>query len=95
MLNNIVVKLCCSFVFLITMAIFRYYYLDNTYKFDAVFALSIILFAFLVLSRIPALNRILEELGKYSGSIFMFHTFIYSYYFKDFIYLSIQLLFIS
>lgn len=32
------------------------------------------------------LTHILELLGRYSGDIFMFHTFIYTYYFKELTY---------
>ncbi|MGN1124125.1 MAG: acyltransferase family protein [Eubacterium sp.] len=53
---------------------------------DSLFAIAVILFTFFILSKIPVLNRILEQIGKYSGSIFMFHTFILGYYFKDFVY---------
>ena len=60
--------------------------MGHSAKFDSLFGVAIILFSFFVLSRIPVLNKILEELGKYSGAIFMFHTFIYSYYFTGFIY---------
>lgn len=59
----------------------------NTANFDSVFALSIILLSFFIISKIPTLNIVLEHLGKYSGAIFMFHTFIKTYYFKEFIYL--------
>ncbi len=55
-------------------------------RFDAFFGIAIIFASFAILSRIPVLNKILEELGKYSALIFMSHTFIYSYYFRDFIY---------
>ena len=60
--------------------------MGHSAKFDSLFGVAITLLSFLVLSRIPILNKILEQLGKYSGAIFMFHTFIFSYYFKDFIY---------
>jgi peptidoglycan/LPS O-acetylase OafA/YrhL len=53
---------------------------------DSIFGFFIILFSYLIISAVPILNRILEELGKYSGQIFMFHTFIFSYYFSGFIY---------
>lgn len=62
-------------------------YIDNQrITFDSLFAIAIILFCFFVLSKIPVLNKILEQLGKNSGMIFMFHTFIFDLYFKDFIY---------
>ena len=31
-------------------------------------------------------TTLLEALGKQSGLIFLFHTFIFSYYFKDLLY---------
>ena len=62
-------------------------YSDNhNVRFDSVFAIIIVLFSFFIISQIPILNKILEHLGKHTGAIFMFHTFIYSYYFHDFIY---------
>ena len=61
-------------------------YLRHKVYFDGVFAAAVILFAFLVLSRIPYLNTVLEHLGRQSGAIFMFHTFIFSRYFRSFIY---------
>lgn len=45
-----------------------------------------IFISFVILSKIKILNKLLFELGKYSGSIYMFHAFIYYYYFKDVIY---------
>lgn len=58
----------------------------NSVKYDTLFALSIILFSYLVLSRIKFISYLLDCLGKHSGTIFMFHTFIYYLYFSDFIY---------
>lgn len=73
---------------LFTIAYIRYAYFDhsNAINIDGFFAITIILTSFLILSKIPVLNKILEEMGKYSAQIFMFHTFIKTYYFKDFIY---------
>ena len=53
---------------------------------DEFFALPVILLSFLVISKIPVLNNVLENLGKHSGNIYMFHVFIYDMYFKTFIY---------
>ena len=58
----------------------------NNSDFDALFAVSIILLSYFIPSHVPILNVILEHLGKQSGAIFMFHTFIFSLYFKDFIF---------
>ena len=60
-------------------ALFRY---DNgqTLILDAFFGFSIILLSYLILSQIPILRKVLEEMGRYSASIFMFHSFLYLYY---------------
>lgn len=64
----------------------RINYFDNSPHIDFLISLFIVLVSFMLFSRIPILNKVLEELGKYSGQIFMFHTFIYKYYFRDLIY---------
>ncbi len=38
------------------------------------------------LSRIPVLARALQYIGKHSGNIFLVHTFIYMYFYEEFIY---------
>lgn len=73
-------------VLLILLFAFVRFLLSDTAICDALFALAVILFSFFVLSRIPFLSPALEKLGTHSGSIFMFHTFIYSMYFEKFIY---------
>jgi len=60
--------------------------MKNKVKLDFVFAFGIILFAYFIISKIPFVNKVMEELGKKSGMIFMFHTFIYDTYFRNFIY---------
>ena len=67
---------------IISTALIRY---SNT-DMDTLFAIVIILCTYFLLSRVPVLNVILERLGKHSGTVFMFHTFIFYLYFKDFIY---------
>lgn len=49
-------------------------------------AVAVILFTYMVLSRIPILSKVLEELGKSSSNIFMFHTFIFLVYFPSYVY---------
>lgn len=69
----------------ISQLIIRYlFYQDAT--FDAFLAVAITLFCFIVLSNIPIISTVMEKLGRLSGLIFMFHTFIFSFYFKDLIY---------
>lgn len=53
---------------------------------DALFAVPFIILSFTVLSKISVLNTFLEYIGRYSGLIYMFHSFIHCYYFKNFIY---------
>lgn len=60
----------------------------NSAEIDGFLSLSILLVSFFIISRIPFIRILLESIGKYSGAIFMFHTFIFEYYFKDFIYSS-------
>lgn len=43
-------------------------------------------FFFTFIGRIPVVSHVLALLGKYSMNIFLIHTFIYYYYFKDFTY---------
>ncbi|MCR5636629.1 MAG: acyltransferase [Clostridiales bacterium] len=81
-INNVFQK--CIFVFLgiISTALMRYI----NAGFDTLFAFAVIIGCYFLLSKMMFINVLLEHLGKYSGAIFMFHTFIYSYYFKNFIY---------
>ena len=85
-INTLPKAIGCSFIFVLLTSFLRINYFWNSVHIDFLFAFSIILFSFLLFSRIPVLNTVLEHLGKYSGAIFMFHTFIYAYYFKYLIY---------
>lgn len=42
--------------------------------------------AMMYVSRIPLVAPLLKLIGRYSGNIFMVHTFIYLYFYEDFIY---------
>lgn len=46
----------------------------------------ICLITFEYISKIKYLNRFLKIIGEHSFNIFLFHTFIYYFYFKEFIY---------
>ncbi len=83
---NFVIILCVSILFIGLAFVIRQKLLFNVFKFDGVFCIPIILFSYLVISKIKVIDKVFEQLGKYSGSIFMFHTFIFSYYFRNFIY---------
>lgn len=84
-LDSMPKRLSVCFAGLLAVAYFRFD-MSNTSKYDAFFAIFIILSSFTILSHIPILRRVLEEIGKYSALIFMSHTFIYAYYFRNFIY---------
>ncbi len=55
-------------------------------EFDAFFALSIVCFLISVVNIGNIFSKALEFMGEHSANIFMFHTFIYSKYFRDYIY---------
>lgn len=76
--------LTCTMLF--ACILMRLYLKHRVYYIDGVFAVAVILFSYLILSRIPVLSTVLEKLGIQSGAIFMFHTFIFSRYFRDFVY---------
>lgn len=48
----------------------------------AVYAVIVMLY----ISKIPVLSDIMKWIGKYSATMFMTHTFIYMYFYKEFIY---------
>ena len=54
--------------------------------FDGLFVVPIILFSAFFLSEIKYLGSFLEKLGRHSGKIFMFHSFLFYYYFPDLFY---------
>lgn len=53
---------------------------------DGLLAVGIVTIAKLWVSRLRVVSIVLEELGKKSYIMFLTHTLIYNYYFKDFIY---------
>lgn len=79
----------CYYVIFLFFAIFllmkRMIFINGA-EIDGLFALSIVLISFFIFSKIPVLNNVLELFGKYSGSIFMFHTFLIRYYFENIFY---------
>ncbi|MBQ3416798.1 MAG: acyltransferase [Ruminococcus sp.] len=78
-LNSVWKALLSSLLLIGAGVLFRHYF-NNSIALDAMFGLGIMMFSSLLLSRIPVLRKILEELGKTSSAIFMFHSFIYVYY---------------
>ena len=82
--SNIKVKETIEILFVVLIAAILCY----TYgiKFYSLLAISIILFSYLVLSKSVFFMNILGRIGNNSSNIFMFHTFIYYYYFEKYIY---------
>lgn len=58
----------------------------SAFKVDFLFMLPFIFTGYFIIPKIPVLRKALEELGKKSGLIFLFHTFIFSKYFQTFTY---------
>jgi peptidoglycan/LPS O-acetylase OafA/YrhL len=54
---------------------------------DGFICLNIIILAILTIRSIHIVNSMLQFLGKHSMNIYMVHTFIYHYFFGDYIYL--------
>lgn len=48
----------------------------------AVYAVIVTLY----ISKIPILSNVMKWIGKYSATMFMTHTFIYMYFYEEFIY---------
>lgn len=60
-------------------------YLINL-RIDTLFSFAIILISLEYIKRIKMLNRFLKFVGNHSFNIFLFHTFIYGMYFREFVY---------
>lgn len=78
-------RVLASFLLVIAFALCKNTFYDDLH-FDFAFGFAIILFVYFAISRIPGVSLFLEDIGKKSGLIFMFHSFIYSLYFATFIY---------
>lgn len=85
-LNTLIKRILVCLVFILSLIWLKYLIFINSTEIDGFIAVGFILFAFLVISSIPFVNYAFMYYGKYSGLIFMFHTFVYEYYLKDFIY---------
>ncbi|MBR2589977.1 MAG: acyltransferase [Clostridia bacterium] len=78
-------------VLIITVSFILFFYIRMTtsmytVKVDFLFMLPFILTGFFIIPKIPFIRTVLEQLGKKSGLIFLFHTFIFSKYFQKFTY---------
>lgn len=75
----LVLGLLCLY-YVRTRGLCSVYLVDNLTAVDIAFLITG------VLGYIPVLNRVLEFIGIHSMNLFMMHTFIKSYFFKDFTY---------
>jgi membrane-bound acyltransferase YfiQ involved in biofilm formation len=76
---------------LLSLTIFAAWYRQNGYLFDSVradtfFGILLILWTTELVLVSSSAKKALEFIGIHSFNIFLFHTFIYYYYFPDFIY---------
>ena len=85
-LNTIPKSIFFTFFALCVVAFIRFVLIEQSVVFDGLFSIPIILLCYLLISKIKLISNAFCVLGKYSGYIFMFHTFIFEYYFYDFIY---------
>lgn len=74
------------FLFFLVACLYRFKS-GRAYLWDAAIT-SIGVFLYSMLNIKPAVIKVMTFIGKHSSNIFMFHTFIYSYYFHNFIYWS-------
>lgn len=74
-------------ILLACLLFFTYYrFVHAIFIWDLLLSLGIITISYLLLSKIKVVSAFLSFLGKHSGNIFMFHTFIYLYDFQNIIY---------
>ena len=57
-----------------------------TYWIDAIVAFGVAIELFMITDRCGLKLRLLHTIGRYSMNIFLIHTFLFKYYFTDFIY---------
>lgn len=77
------VRICIEFGGIV-LSYFIYCYTDIKYSY--VFAFLIPLVVFEVIGYIPVVRSVLKFLGKHATNIFLIHTFLYYYFYTDFIY---------
>lgn len=85
-----IIKFLIYVVSLALIALLRIYgasKLQGGIAIDGIFGLIIILFSFEYFTPNTLLHRFVTFIGKHSFNIFLFHTFIYGYYFHEFSYI--------
>lgn len=85
-LNTYPQKIIVSLLFLISFLIIRLNIINQKYYLDILGTIPIVLLSYMLISKIKFLDKILEKIGKVSGKIFMFHTFLQINYLHDFVY---------
>lgn len=78
-----IIKLACMlFAVKLTFDIWSYVGREPAYT----LAFMIPLIVFELIAQIPILSTVLKQIGKHATNIFLIHTFIYYYWYTDFIY---------
>lgn len=81
--RRMIIQSCSVIVFFIVSLVIRKI---SGIRADTFFGLSIMGVWFVFFANLKRISSALGFIGKHSGNIFMFHTFIYAYYFKEIIY---------
>lgn len=83
--NVKIISILCIFVVPVLFYV-KYLRLCRTFIIDNVLAFAICLFVTLIIGKIIVLRDVLGFLGVHSANMFLLHTFVFKYYFHDFIY---------
>lgn len=79
-------KLLCLIINLVLFALFTHLRKTHGTDFDAFYAVSIIGVVLCIFNPDRLIGRLLCVFGEHSANIFMMHTFIYSKYFREYIF---------
>lgn len=84
--TKVLVLISSIILLLFVVGIGRLYFGLFLHYLDAFLALFVIIIGFIVINVNSFLGKCLEQIGKYSMDIFLFHTFLYGHWFRDIIY---------
>ncbi len=79
---NLVIVIMLGFTILVRIKIGA----DSFIITYALAALIVCILSIFCIKKIKVINNILEKIGEHSMNLFLIHTFFYSYYFKEYIY---------
>ena len=92
--RSLLSRIVSFLILLLSIIVFLYYrnFISGSFTgtyvviLDCIASLSVILFSWRFIIRIPVIREILVLLGRHSMNIFFLHTFYRAYYFKSFVY---------